>query len=47
MPERLDTVKGSVFFVLEPQCVPYGLDIQTVPSSGSITRGLVHPHCPE
>ena len=47
MPERLDTVKGSVFFVLEPQCVPYALDIHIVPSTGSITQGLVHPHYPE
>lgn len=47
IPTRLDTVKGNVFFVLEPQCVPYALDIQIVPSTGSITQGLIHPHYPE
>jgi hypothetical protein len=39
----LDTLKGEVSFVLEPQCVLYALDIQIVPSTGIITQGLVHP----
>lgn len=47
LPEGADTLKGEVFFVLEPQCVPYALDVQVVRSSGQVTQGLVHPQYPD
>ena len=46
-PTELDTLKGQVFFVLEPQCVPYALDFVVATATGAITSGGVHPHYPE
>lgn len=47
IPSTLDTAIGEVFFVLEPQCVPYAVDFKVIPSNGSIICGMVHPHYPE
>ena len=47
LPSTLDTAVGEVFFVLEPQCVPYAVDVQVIPANGSITCGMVHPRYPE
>ena len=47
LPSTLDTAIGEVFFVLEPQCVPYAVDFEVIPANGSITSGMVHPHYPE
>ena len=46
-PTQLDTLKGQVFFVLEPQCVPYALDFKVATATGAFTSGWVHPQYPE
>lgn len=46
-PTELDTLKGQVFFVLEPQCVPYALDFEVATATGAFTSGRVHPQYPE
>ena len=47
VPNSNDTVSGQVFFVLEPQCVPYAVDFSVVMTTGSIMGGLVHPQYPD
>ena len=47
LPTGRDTLKGQVFFVLEPQCVPYALDFRVLPRQQQITSGLVHPEYPD
>jgi len=47
LPPGADTLKGEIFFVLEPQCVPYAVDFTVVPATGEITSGLIHPQYPD
>ena len=47
VPNSIDTASGEVFFVLEPQCVPFAMDFNVVMTTGAITSGRVHPQYPD
>ncbi len=47
IPSQSDTLNGEVFFVLEPQCVPYALDFNVNLTTGTIQSGLIHPQYPD
>lgn len=46
VPNDMDTASGEVFFVLEPQCVPYAVNFDVVMATGAITCGSVCPRDP-
>ena len=47
IPSSIDTAQGEIFFVLEPQCVPYAVDFKVVMATGVVTNGLVNPQYPD
>lgn len=49
LPSGMGPFDGRIFFVLEPQCVPYALDftVEKEPDGWSCTYGMVYPSYPD
>lgn len=47
VPTGLNLVQGEVRFVLEPQCVQYGLDFEYNTNTGAMASGSVGPRSPD
>lgn len=47
VPTGMSLVQGEVLFVLEPQCVLYGLDFEYDAKTGVMASGIVGPRSPD